>query len=594
MARSGVAYSPSSASYLVIPGAVMAMIPFHKHRRNMDKQKHPRMPKWKMWSMGAVIVSGGAFTISAADSYFEISKNLEIFTELYKELNIYYVDDTQPGKLMKTGIDAMLNSLDPYTQYIPESDMEDYRFMTTGQYGGVGALIKRQNDRVFVSDPYEGYPAMKAGIWAGDEIVEVDGRKIAGMETDEVSKLLKGQAGSTVKVITQRQGMEPVSHTLTREEIKIPDVPYKGMIDPVNKVGYIKLNSFTQTAGQEVRNALKELKEQGAQKIVFDLRGNGGGLLREAVNIVNLFVPKNELVVETRGKIPEWDKTYKTLSEPQDATIPLVVLVDGQSASASEIVSGALQDLDRAVVVGERTYGKGLVQQTRDLYYNSKLKVTVAKYYIPSGRCIQKLDYSHRDSLGKVEEVKEAAIAEFKTRNGRPVFDGRGILPDVEVVDPELAKVVGGLYAKDLFFDFATKYRLSHTEIGPAEEFKISDALYQEFVDYVKDKKFEYDTETMDAFKKLEEVAKRERYYDHAKTQLDALHAELAPDRTEELTRFRTDIEEVLRNEIVGRYYFQTGRAKAALVTDPSVRSALEVLNSARYNEVLTAVKSGK
>lgn len=594
MARSGVAYSPSSASYLVIPGAVMAMIPFHKHRRNMDKQKHPRIPKWKMWSMGAVIVSGGAFTISAADSYFEISKNLEIFTELYKELNIYYVDDTQPGKLMKTGIDAMLNSLDPYTQYIPESDMEDYRFMTTGQYGGVGALIKRQNDRVFVSDPYEGYPAMKAGIWAGDEIVEVDGRKIAGMETDEVSKLLKGQAGSTVKVITQRQGMEPVSHTLTREEIKIPDVPYKGMIDPVNKVGYIKLNSFTQTAGQEVRNALKELKEQGAQKIVFDLRGNGGGLLREAVNIVNLFVPKNELVVETRGKIPEWDKTYKTLSEPQDATIPLVVLVDGQSASASEIVSGALQDLDRAVVVGERTYGKGLVQQTRDLYYNSKLKVTVAKYYIPSGRCIQKLDYSHRDSLGKVEEVKEAAIAEFKTRNGRPVFDGRGILPDVEVVDPELAKVVGGLYAKDLFFDFATKYRLSHTEIGPAEEFKISDALYQEFVDYVKDKKFEYDTETMDAFKKLEEVAKRERYYDHAKTQLDALHAELAPDRTEELTRFRTDIEEVLRNEIVGRYYFQTGRAKAALVTDPSVRSAVEVLNSARYNEVLTAVKSGK
>ncbi|MBX2972591.1 MAG: S41 family peptidase [Flavobacteriales bacterium] len=552
------------------------------------------MPKWKLALMGTAIVGGGAFTISAADSYFEISKNLEIFTELYKELNIYYVDDTQPGKLMKTGIDAMLNSLDPYTQYIPESDMEDYRFMTTGQYGGVGALIKRKDDRVYVSDPYESYPAMKAGIWAGDEIVEVDGRRIAGMETDEVSKLLKGQAGSTVKVITQRQGMAPATHTLTREEIKIPDVPYKGMIDPANKVGYIKLNSFTQTAGQEVRNALKELKEQGATKLVFDLRGNGGGLLREAVNIVNLFVPKNELVVETRGKIPEWDKTYKTLSEPMDAAIPLVVLVDGQSASASEIVSGALQDLDRAVIVGERTYGKGLVQQTRDLYYNSKLKVTVAKYYIPSGRCIQKLDYSHRDSLGKVEEVKEAAIAEFKTRNGRPVFDGRGILPDVEVVDPELAKVVGGLYGKDLFFDFATKYRLTHAEIGPAEEFRISDALYQEFVDYVKDKKFDYDTETLDAFKKLEDAAKKERYYDHAKAQLDALHAELAPDRTEELTRFRTDIEEVLRNEIVGRYYFQTGRAKAALVTDPSVKSAVDLLNGPRYNEVLTAAKPGK
>lgn len=560
----------------------------------MDKQNNARMPKWKLWLMGTAIVSGGAFTISAADSYFEISKNLEIFTELYKELNIYYVDDTQPGKLMKTGIDAMLNSLDPYTQYIPESDMEDYRFMTTGQYGGIGALIKRSNDRVYVSDPYEGYPAMKAGIWAGDEILEVDGRKIAGMETDEVSKLLKGQAGSVVKVITQRQGMEPVTHSLTREEIKIPDVPYKGMIDPVNKVGYIKLNSFTQTAGQEVRTALKELKEQGATKMVLDLRGNGGGLLREAVNIVNLFVPKNELVVETRGKIPEWDKTYKTLSEPMDASIPLVVLVDGQSASASEIVSGALQDLDRAVVVGERTYGKGLVQQTRDLYYNSKLKVTVAKYYIPSGRCIQKLDYSHRDSTGKVEEVKEEAIAEFKTRNGRPVYDGRGILPDVEVMDPELAKVVGGLYSKDLFFDFATNYRLKNSEIAPAEDFKISDALYQEFVDFVKDKKFDYDTETMDAFKKLEEVAKKERYYDHAKAQIEALHAELAPDRTEELTRFRTDIEEVLRNEIVGRYYYQTGRAKAALVTDPAVKSAVDVLNGAKYNEVLTTVKTGK
>lgn len=572
----------------------MATTLSHKPRRNMDNQTPSRTSKWKMALISATIVGGGAFTISAGDSYFEISKNLEIFTELYKELNIYYVDDTQPGKLMKTGIDAMLNSLDPYTQYIPESDMEDYRFMTTGQYGGIGALIKRSNDRVFVSDPYEGYPAMKAGIWAGDEIMEVDGKKIAGMETDEVSKLLKGQAGSVVKVITQRQGMEPVTHSLTREEIKIPDVPYKGMIDPVNKVGYIKLNSFTQTAGQEVRNGMKELKDQGATKLVLDLRGNGGGLLREAVNIVNLFVPKNELVVETKGKIPEWDKTYKTLSEPVDAGIPLVILVDGQSASASEIVCGALQDLDRGVVVGERTYGKGLVQQTRDLYYNSKLKVTVAKYYIPSGRCIQKLDYAHRDSTGKVAEVKDEAIAEFKTRNGRPVYDGRGILPDVEVMDPELAKVVGGLYGKDLFFDFATKYRLANPEIAPAEEFKISDALYQEFVDYVKDKKFEYDTESLEAFKKLEEAAKKERYYDHAKAQLEALHAELAPDRTEELTRFRSDIEEVLKSEIVGRYYYQTGRAKASLTTDPSVKSAIEILNGPRYNEVLTTIKTGK
>ena len=569
----------------------MVMTPSHKTRIHMHKQKTGTSSKWKLWLIGGAIVGGGAITISAGDSFFEISKNLEIFTELYKELNIYYVDDTQPGKLMKTGIDAMLSSLDPYTQYIPESDMEDYRFMTTGQYGGIGALIKRKDDHVFISEPYEGYPAMKAGIWAGDEIVQVDGRKIVGMSTEEVSKLLKGQAGSTVHVITQRKGMEPATHDLLREEIKIPDVPYKGMIDPVGMVGYIKLNSFTQTAGQEVRNALKELKDAGAKKIVLDLRGNGGGLLREAVNIVNLFVPKNQLVVETKGKIPEWDKTYKTLSEPLDAEIPLVVLVDAHSASASEIVSGAIQDLDRGVIVGERTYGKGLVQQTRDLYYNSKLKVTVAKYYIPSGRCIQKLDYTHRDSTGKVSEVKEDAIAEFKTRNGRPVFDGRGILPDVDVMDPELAKVVGGLYGEDLFFDFATNYRLTHDSIGPAESFKISDGLYQEFTDFVKDKKFDYDTETMEAFKTLEEKAKKERYYEHAKVQLEALHKEIAPDRTEELIRFRGDISEVLLNEIVGRYYFQTGRAKAALATDPYVAKSVEVLNGAGYNEVLTVVK---
>ncbi|MFN9324757.1 MAG: S41 family peptidase [Flavobacteriales bacterium] len=552
----------------------------------MDNSTSRRGPRWRNWILGASIVAGGAVTIAAGDNYFEISKNLEIFTELYKELNIYYVDDTQPGQLMKTGIDAMLSSLDPYTQYIPESDMEDYRFMTTGQYGGIGALIKRKGETVVVSEPYENYPAMKAGIWAGDVIVEVDGRKITSMETDEVSKLHNGQAGSTVKVITRRNGVE-TTHSLVREEIKIPDVPYKGMIDTANGVGYLKLNSFTQTAGQEVRNAVKELKDQGAKKIVLDLRGNGGGLLREAVNIVNLFVPKKQLVVETKGRIAEWDKTYKTLSEPLDAEIPLVVLVDRGSASASEIVSGALQDLDRAVVVGERTFGKGLVQQTRDLYYNSKLKVTVAKYYIPSGRCIQKLDYAHRDSSGKAIEVKEDAIAEFKTRNGRPVFDGRGILPDVAVEDPELAKVVGGLYSEDLFFDFATRYRLDHPEIPSAEQFAITDELYNAFVDHVKDKEFTYDTETMEALKALEEKAKRERYYDHAKTQLEALRKELTPDRTEELRMFRSDIEEVLRNELVSRYYYQTGRAKASMGTDPVIRRAIELLNSNEYSTVL-------
>lgn len=561
----------------------------------MENRDQGRRPSWRKWIVAAAIAAVGAITIAAGDSYFEISKNLEIFNELYKELNIYYVDDTEPGKLMKTGIDAMLSSLDPYTQYIPESDMEDYRFMTTGQYGGIGALIRRRDEKVIVSEPYEGYPAQKAGIWAGDEIVEVDGRKVAGMNTDEVSKLLKGQAGSSVRVLTRRDGGETTTHVLNREEIKIPDVPYKDIIDEPGGVGYIKLNSFTQTAGQEVRNAVKELKEKGATKLVLDLRGNGGGLLREAVNIVNLFVPKNQLVVETKGRIAEWDKSYKTLSEPLDASIPLVVLVDAQSASASEIVSGALQDLDRAVVVGERTFGKGLVQQTRDLYYNSKLKVTVAKYYIPSGRCIQKLDYAQRDSTGKASEVKEETIAEFRTRNGRPVFDGRGVLPDVPVEEHEMAKVVGGLHVEDVFFDFATRYRMKHADIGPAGSFRVDDRIFQEFLDFVNGREFDYETESMEALEELVEKARKERYYEHVKDRVEALRKELAPDRGEDILRFRKDIEEVLLNEIVSRYHFQTGRAIAAMANDPYVRKAVEVLNGPAYQEVLAGTgRTGK
>jgi len=557
----------------------------------MNTRSTSRAPRWRTWIAAVAIALGGAFTIAAGDNYFEIGKNLEIFTDLYKELNIYYVDDTQPGKLMKTGIDAMLNSLDPYTQYIPESDIEDYRFQTTGQYGGIGALIKRKGDLVVVSEPYENYPAMKSGIWAGDEIIEVEGRAVTGMNTDEVSKLLKGQSGTTVKVITRRNG-NTSTHALTREEIKIPDVPYKGIVDQANKVGYIKLNAFTQTASADVRAAMKEVKDQGATKLILDLRGNGGGLLREAVSIVNLFVGKNQLVVETRGRISEWDKTYKTLSEPVDADMPLVVLVDGQSASASEIVSGALQDLDRAVIVGDRTFGKGLVQQTKDLIYNSKLKVTVAKYYIPSGRCIQKLDYAHRDSTGKATEVQVVKATAFKTRNGRQVEEGRGIQPDVEVMEPELAKVVGGLYEADLFFDFATKYRAEHADIGPAEDFTISEALYRSFVEFVKDKRFEYDTESMEALNALTEQTKKERYYDHAKDALEALRKELAPDRTEDLARFRTDIEEVLRNEIVSRYHFQTGRAKAAMSTDPYVKKAIELFAAGGVAPILAGTKN--
>jgi carboxyl-terminal processing protease len=549
---------------------------------------------WKKVAIGGAVITGCAGLIAAGDNYFEIGKNLEVFNQLYKELNIYYVDETNPGELMTTGIDAMLESLDPYTQYYTEEDMEDYRFQTTGQYGGIGAMIRTKGEGVMVSEPYENYPAMKAGIRPGDAILEVDGRSTKGLNTDDVSKMLKGQAGTQVKVVTSRNGAAPTTHTLTREEIKIPDVPYKGFIDADHKVGYLKLNSFTQTAGQEVRNAVKELKDQGAQKLVLDLRGNGGGLLREAVNIVNLFVPKGEMVVETKGKIAEWDKSYKTLSEPLDATIPLVLLVDTGSASASEIVSGALQDLDRAVVVGHRTYGKGLVQQTRDLYYNTKLKVTVAKYYIPSGRCIQKVDYAHHDSTGKAVVKADSLIQNFKTRNGRPVIDGRGIAPDVMVTEPEMPKVVGGLFLADAFFDFANQYRWTHDSIAAPEKFVITDQIWGEFVAFVKSKDLKYQTETMDELAKLEATAKRERYYEHAKGAIEALRTEIKPERDEDMQLFRKDIEEILRAEIVGRFYYQTGRAKSMLVTDPYVLKAIDVLNGPDYAGILSgAIKPG-
>lgn len=539
------------------------------------------MKTWKKTLLIPAIAASAVLGIAAGDNYFEISKNLEIFNELYKELNVYYVEDTKPGDLMKTGIDAMLESLDPYTQYIAESDIEDYRFMTTGQYGGIGALIRKKGDGVVVSDPYENYPAMKAGIMAGDRILEVDGRTITkDMGTDDVSKLLKGQSGTSVKVKLVRGETAPQEYTLTREEIKIPDVPYHGMIDEANHVGYLRLGSFTQTAGQEVREAITELKEKGATRIVFDLRGNGGGLLREAVNIVNFFVPKGSPVVETKGRSSDWNKSYKALSEPLDASIPLVVLIDDHSASASEIVSGALQDLDRAVIVGERSYGKGLVQQTHDLLYNSKLKVTVAKYYIPSGRCIQKLDYGHRDSTGAAIVKEDSLLAEFKTKAGRPVFDGRGIWPDAKVELPEMPKVIGGLFNADLVFDYATRYRATHESIGEPERFRISEEIWQDFLAFARDKHFTYDTESMEVLEELIETCERERYYDRVKDRIDALKDALTPDREEELVLFRKDVEDVLRDEIVGRYHHQTGRARAALATDLYVLKALEILNN--------------
>lgn len=530
----------------------------------------------------AIIISAAG----VADNYFEVSKNLEIFTGLYRELNIYYVDETQPGELMKTGIDAMLKSLDPYTVYYPESKIEDFRFMTTGQYGGIGALIHSNDGEIIISDPYEGYAAQKAGLRAGDIIEEVDGKSVMGKNQEEISDVLKGQAGTTVDLKIKRFGEnQSLNITVTREEVKVPDVPFYGMLD--DGVGYIKLNGFTKTASAEVRNAYKDLKDkEGMQKLIFDLRGNGGGLLREAVNIVNFFVPKGTEIVSTRGKLEEWNRTHEALNEPLDLEIPLIVLIDGSSASASEIVSGALQDLDRAVIIGETSFGKGLVQQTKDISYNTKLKLTVAKYYIPSGRCIQKLDYSHRIGNGKVEEVPDSLIMPFHTLNGRPVYDGRGIKPDRVVELGDLSNILNGLLTNNVLFDYATEFRSKVDSIDSARKFSLSDQQYDDFVNFALKQDFSYDTQTEKLFKELERVAKEERYMEGAEQNFTELFDKIEPRKGEDLMKFRTEIQEFLENEIIGRYYFQTGRYEYSLTRDLYIDDALNTFGS-RYTEIL-------
>lgn len=551
--------------------------------------------KWLVAALAAVLITGAGFTtVKLTDNYFEISKNLEIFTTLYRELNIYYVDETNPGELMKTGIDAMLESLDPYTNFIPEADMEDYRFMTTGQYGGIGSLIRTVDGDVYISEPYEGFPAHKSGLKAGDKVIEVDGVTIADKDQEQVSKLLKGSAGSVVKIKVQSYGDDkPRMVEVKREEIKIPDVPFYGIID--EGTGYIKLNSFTRTAGKSVREAFQDLKNnEGMEKLVLDLRGNGGGLLVEAVNITNMFIPKGLEVVSTRGKITDWDKTYKAINEPLDTEIPLVILVDEGSASASEIVSGALQDYDRAVVIGRNTFGKGLVQQTRDLFYNSKLKLTVAKYYIPSGRCIQRIDYAHKDIEGGVKEIPDSLLHRFETVGGREVIDGRGIEPDILIESEKMHKILMALLEKNLFFKYANKFSLENEDIGPPEKFGLTDEQYDHFADFVISFDVSYTTSTEKAFERLLTTAREEGYYDPATHEFEKLRERIKPYGRNDLYNFRRDIQLVLEDEIVSRYHYQTGRIKAALAKDPAVDEARTVLKNGTYKQILSAAYTRK
>lgn len=529
------------------------------------------------------------FTLGFTDSYFEVSKNLDIFATLFRELNIYYVDGADPGKLIKTGIDAMLASLDPYTNYIPESKMEDYKMMTTGQYGGIGALIQQQGDYIVISEPYEGFGAFKAGLIAGDKILEVNGNSAKGKTSSEIRDFLLGEPGTEVKLSIERYGEEqPLLKTVIREEVKIKDVPYYSMIK--DSVGYIKLTGFTESASTEVKAALKELKSQNAKSIILDLRGNGGGLLNEAVNIVNFFIPQGSEVVSTKGKIKDWDKTYKALSPPIDTVIPLVVLIDNGSASASEIVSGSLQDNDRAVIIGATSFGKGLVQQVRPLSYNSKLKVTVAKYYTPSGRCIQKLDYSHRNEEGEVVAVPDSLITEFKTLHSkRSVFDGKGIKPDIAVKKEYLSEITSILIVKNLIFNYATIYKKNHKEIALANAFSLTKEEYEDFVHYLEDKDYTYVTKSENLLEELEKAAKEDKYYDDMKEEYKILKNKFALNKKDDLYKFKEEIKDALESEIITRYYYQKGQIEVALKNDVAFNEAIKTLaNNKLYSSILS------
>lgn len=550
-----------------------------------------RLKKYTL--IGAIMVVAFipiAFTTSP--SYFEITKNLDIFTTLYKELNTYYVDTLNPEKLMQSGIHEMLESLDPYTDYIPEEDMDDYRQQTTGRYGGIGAVIGTRGEWVTVTEPYEGFPADKAGLRAGDKIIEVDGKNAKNYRTDQVSAMLKGKPGTEVNVKFKRlqaDGSETeMSVKMVREEIKIKNVPYYGMVD--DKVGYIQLAGFTDKAGAEVKNALLALESKGKLNgVILDLRGNPGGLLHEAINVANVFVDKNIDIVYTKGKIDEWNKNFPSLNDPVDLKIPVVVLADGGSASAAEIVSGSLQDLDRAVVMGQKTFGKGLVQSTRSLPFNAKLKITTAKYYIPSGRCIQAINYAERNEDGSVKRIPDSLKVAFKTKHGRTVYDGGGIDPDITVEPEKLTPITISLITKNLIYDYANEYRAKHEKIGPAAGFKLTDNEYADFIAWVSKKDYDYTTRSEKLLNDLKTIAVKEKYYEAVKDDYEAMKKTMMHDKQRDLEKEKTQIKSLLEEEIVARYYLNTGRIQAALTNDTELKKAIELLNDGKkVTEILS------
>jgi carboxyl-terminal processing protease len=533
----------------------------------------------------AVVLTVAATT---KDDYFEMSKQLEIMQSAFRELNLFYVDPLAPGELMETGIKAMLAQLDPYTRYFPETKMEDVRFMQTGEYGGIGASIQTRDGRTTIVDLLEGEPAELGGIQLGDVLQRIDGRDIANLEQKQIGDLLQGATGTNVEVDVERPGTEGVlTFELQRRKVKVPDVPYTGMLS--ERTGYLALNSFTKTASMEVRKALLNLTDSlGAEQVVFDLRGNGGGLLREAIAIVNLFVGKGQKVVSTKGKTPDWNKSYKTRAKALRPNLPIAVLVDGKSASASEIVAGTLQDLDRGIVVGSESFGKGLVQQTKKLAYGTRIKVTVAKYYTPSGRCVQRLDYSHRDDEGDVHAMADSTLQTFYTTSGREVLEGRGVLPDVEVLQPELSYVLQGLLEEGILFDFAVQQRDAIQATDDATAFSLDEDTWSTFVNHAEGlAQVPYKSQTLEAFDALKAIAEEELLHEVNAGALESLRTGLSADVRADLNRHRSEIEEALEQELVVHLYNTSGEYQHGLKHDPVALRALQLLESGEYASIL-------
>lgn len=534
----------------------------------------------------AVLVAVLSFT-SPTERYFEIAKNLDIFATLFKEVNALYVDEVNPNTLVKTGIDAMLESLDPYTNYIPENMVEDFRTMNTGQYGGIGAYTREINNRTVVTMVMENFTAQKSGLKIGDEILKIDNVDLSKISAEQEGLLMKGQVGTPVSLTIKRMGVDqPIKIDFKREKIKENNVPYFGMLE--NNIGYIQLLEFTPDAGKEVRNALISLKENGAKSLILDVRGNPGGLLFEAVNICNIFLPRGKLVVSTKGKIPEHNQNYETLNNPVDTEIPVTVLINRGSASAAEIVAGTLQDYDRAVVIGEKSYGKGLVQVSRPLSYNSQLKVTTAKYYTPTGRCIQVLDYSHRREDGSVGSIPDSIKQSFKTSTGRVVYDGGGIDPDVKTEATDLHPLTQKLYVAGYLFDYATLYAFTRPSIDDPRNFSLSNDEYQHFTNWMKGKDYTYNSYLDQQLKELNREAKREKYYNELKPQLDLIQSRIEDSKKNELQLYKDQIRRLLEEDIVSRYYLEKGSVEVGFKYDNDVKKAKEILlNQQQYKKIL-------